>query len=54
MGRWLWDIGNVRYDLIRGETGRGIFEEREAKAMVEWMLRVVFDDHLVSDVGKRI
>ena len=21
MGRWLWDVGNVRNELIRGETG---------------------------------
>ena len=21
MGRWLWDFGNVRNELIRGETG---------------------------------
>ena len=31
MGRWLWDVGNVRNELIRGETGWRTFEEREAK-----------------------
>ena len=41
MGRWLWDVGNVRNELIRGDTGWSTFEEREAKAMVKWMLRVV-------------
>ena len=28
MGRWLRDVGNVRNELIRGETGWGTFEER--------------------------
>ena len=35
MGRWLWDVGNVRNELIRGETRWSSFEEREAKAMVK-------------------
>ena len=30
MGRWIWDVGNVRNELIRGETGWSTFEEREA------------------------
>ena len=29
MGRWLWDVGNVRNELIRRETGWSSFEERE-------------------------
>ena len=29
MGRWLWDVGHVRNELIRGETGWSTFEERE-------------------------
>ena len=29
MGRWLWDVGNVRNELIIGETGWSSFEERE-------------------------
>ena len=52
MGRWLWDVGNVRNELIRGETGWSTFEEREAKAMVKWMLRVVFEENLVSEIGR--
>ena len=44
MGRWLWDVGNVINELIRGEAGWSTFEEREAKAMVKWMLRVVFEE----------
>ena len=27
----LWDIGNVRNELIRGETGLSRFEERGVK-----------------------
>ena len=29
MGRWRWDVGNVRNELSRGETGWSTFEERE-------------------------
>ena len=29
MGRWLWDVVNVKNELIRGETGWSTFEERE-------------------------
>ena len=25
MGIWLWDVGNVRNELIRGKTGREYF-----------------------------
>ena len=28
MGRWLWDMGNVRNDLIRGESEWSTFEQR--------------------------
>ena len=52
MGRWLWDVGNVRNELIRGETGWSTFEEREAKSMVKWMLKVVFEENLVSEIGR--
>ena len=52
MGRWLWDVGNVRNELIREETGRGTFEDREAKAMMKWMLKVVFEENLVSEIGR--
>ena len=49
MGQWLWDSGNK---LIRGETGWSTFEEREAKAMVKWMLKVVFDENLMFEMGR--
>ena len=38
--------------MIRGETGWSTFKEREAKAMVKWMLRVVFEENLVSEIGR--
>ena len=49
MGRWLWDVENVRKELIRGETCWSTLEEREEKVMVEMMLRLVFQD---QDVGQ--
>ena len=52
MGRWLFDVGNVRNDLIRRDTSWSSFEEREAKAMVKWMLKVVVEEHLVSEIGR--
>ena len=52
MGRWLWDVENVRNELIRVETGWNTFEEREAKVMVEWMLRVVVEENLMSEIGR--
>ena len=51
MRRWLRDVGNVRNELIREETGWSTFEEREEK-MVKWMLKVVFEENLVSEIGR--
>ena len=45
-------MGNVINELIRGETGWSTFEERKAKAMVKWMLRVVFEENMVSKIGR--
>ena len=50
-GFGMW-VGNVRNELIRGETRWSTFEEREAKAMVKWMLRVVFEENMVSENGR--
>ena len=49
MGGWLWDVRN---ELIRRETGWSTFEERGAKAMVKWMLKVVFEENLVFEIGR--
>ena len=35
--------GNIRNEYIRGETEWSSFEEREAKAMFNWMIQVIFD-----------
>ena len=31
MGRWIWDVGNIRNELIRVESGWNTFEEREGQ-----------------------
>ena len=31
MGRLIWDVVNVKNELIRGETGWSTFEEREKR-----------------------
>ena len=54
MDRWLRNMRNVRNELIREQTGWRSFEEREAKAMVKWMLRVVFEENLVSEIMEHI
>ena len=51
-GRWLWEVGNVRNELVRGESGWSSFAEREVKCIVDWMLRIVYEESLVSDIGK--
>ena len=35
MGRWLWDEGNVRNELIRGETGWSTFDDERSKGNVK-------------------
>ena len=52
MGRWLWEVLNVKNELIRGETGWSIFEEREAKAMASWLLRIVFSENQMCNLGR--
>ena len=53
MGRWLWLAGrNASNALIRGETGWSTFREREAKAKLDWMWRVIFEDGPVSKIGR--
>ena len=43
---------NIRNELIRGETGWSMFEERESNEMVNWMLRVVFEENLMSEFSR--
>ena len=33
--RWLWEVGKVRNELVRGESGCSSFAEREVKCIVE-------------------
>ena len=51
MGRWIWDVGNVRNELVRGESGWSTFEEREAKAMMNCFVRMIFYKNIVADIG---
>ena len=43
-GRWLWEVGNVRNELVRGESGWSSFAEREVKCIVDWLLRIVYEE----------
>ena len=47
-GRWLWEVGNVQNDLVRGSS----FAERDGKYIVDWLLRIVYEESLVSDVRR--
>ena len=38
--------------MIRGDTRWSTFEEREAKTMVKWMLKVMFEENVVSEIGR--
>ena len=44
-GRWLWEVGNVRNEL--GESGWSSFAEREVKCIVDWLLRIVYEESCV-------
>ena len=37
---------------MRGESGWNSFAEREVKCIVDWMLRIVYEESLVSDIGR--
>ena len=45
-GRWLWKVGNVRNELVRGESGWSSFAEKEVKCIVDWLLRIVYDRYI--------
>ena len=51
-GRWLWEVGKVQNELVRGESGWSSFAEREVKCIVDWLLRIVYEESLVSDIGR--
>ena len=47
-GRSLWKVGNVRNDIyiyiVRDESGWSSFAEREVKCVVDWLLRIVYEE----------
>ena len=49
-GRWLWEVRKVWNELVRGESGWSSFAEREVKRIVDWLLRIVYEESLVSDI----
>ena len=51
-GRWLWEVGIVRHEPVRGESGWSSFTEREVKCILDWLLRIVYEGSLVSDIGR--
>ena len=34
-GRWRWEVGKVRNELVRDESGWSLFAEREIKCIVD-------------------
>ena len=51
-GRWLWEVGKVWTELVKGESGWSSFVESEVKYIVDWLLRIVYEESLVSDIGR--
>ena len=43
-------MGKVWNELVRGESGLSSFAEREC--IVDWLLRIVYEESLVSDIGR--
>ena len=37
---------------MRGESGWGSFAEKEVKCIVDWLLRTIYEESLVSDIGR--
>ena len=38
--------------LVRGKSGWSSFAERKVKCIVDWLLRIVYEESLVSDIGR--
>ena len=43
---------NVNYELVGGETGWSTSEERKAKALTSWLLRIVFSENRMADLDR--
>ena len=48
----IWEVGKVWNELVRGESGWISFAERDVKFIVDWMLMIVYEERLVSDIGR--
>ena len=42
-GRWLWEVGMVRNERVRGESGLSSFAERKVEFIMDWLL--ILDEH---------
>ncbi|ELU04660.1 hypothetical protein CAPTEDRAFT_198113 [Capitella teleta] len=52
-GRWMWRLERtVRNAAVHGESGWSLFWEREVKAKVAFVVRVLEEDGLVARVGR--
>ena len=53
-GRWIWKVGKVRNELVRGDSEWSSFSEMEVKCIVDWMLRIVYEESMsmVYDIGR--
>ena len=50
--RWVDGFGDVKNELVRGETGWSSFKEREAKVKIKWFVRLLFGENVVSEIGR--
>ena len=50
--RWLCKLGNVRNELVRGESGWSSFAEREVKCILDWLFMIVYEESMVTDIGR--
>ena len=50
--RWLLEVGKVRNELVRGDSGCSSFAERDVKCSVDWLLRLVYEENMGSDIGR--
>ena len=44
--------GTERNELVRGESGWRSFAVRDVKYIVDWLLGIVYEKSLVSDIGR--
>ena len=49
---YIWELGKVRNELVRCESGWSSLSAREVKCIVDWLLMIVYEERLVSDIGR--